>query len=74
MNLYIINEVLSGYTGGMIVIAAESLEKSRSLFADEWPNAHDLGEFDDAIANGDYKVIEGVNHPEGIVSYVPGGG
>ena len=72
MNLYIINEVLSDYTPGMAVIAAPSLERCKELFAEEFEFADD--EYDSAIENGDYKVIENVNHAEGVVSYVVGGG
>ncbi len=72
-NLYIINEVLSDYTAGMAVIAAPSLERCRELFAEELRFA-EIGEFDSAIEDGDYKVIENVNHDEGVVSYVFGGG
>ena len=70
-NLYIINEVLSDYTPGMAVIAAPSLERCRELFALEFAG---IEEFDSAIEDGDYKVIENVNHDEGVVSYVYGGG
>ena len=73
INLYIINEVLSDYTPGMAVIAAPSLERCREIFAEEFEFT-DMGEFDSAIEDGDYKVIEGVNHNEGVVSYVYGGG
>lgn len=78
-NLYIINEVLSDYTAGMAVIAAPSLERCRELFAEEfdlstWETDQEMKEFDSAIEDGDYKVIEGANHPEGVVSYVYGGG
>ena len=72
-NLYIINEVLSDYTPGMAVIAAPSLERCRELFAKEFEFTG-MREFDSAIEDGDYKVIENVNHDEGVVSYVVGGG
>jgi len=71
-NLYIINEVLSDYTPGMAVIAAPSLDTCREIFAKQFELWVD--EFDSTIADGDYKVIENVNHDEGIVSYVIGGG
>ena len=74
INLYIIQEVLSDYTDGMVVIAAESLEKAGSLFANEWPDARLIGEFDAAIERGAYKTLQVVGQPEGIVSYVYGGG
>jgi len=71
MNLYIINEVLSDYTPGMAVVAAPSLERCREVFGEEFDC---LGEYDCAIKDGDYKVIEGVDHPEGVVAYTYGGG
>jgi len=72
-NLYIINEVLSDYTSGMAVIAAPSLERCKEIFAEEFEFA-DIGEFESAIKDGDYKVIENVNQDEGVVSHVYGGG
>lgn len=76
-NLYIIEEVLCCYAGGMVVIAAPSLERCRELFLDKfvdesWETAEEITEFDDAIKNGDYKVIENVNHDEGVISYLYG--
>ena len=73
MNLYIINEVLSDYTYGMAVISAPSLERCREIFKVEF-EFDEISEYDAAIRDGDYKVIENVNHPEGVVSYVYGGG
>ena len=73
MKLYIINEVLSDYTPGMVVIAAPSLDACKEIFAEEF-KFDDMGEFDSAIEDGDYKVIENVNHDEGVVSHVYGGG
>jgi len=71
-NLYIINEVLSDYTSGMAVIAAPSLDTCREIFAENFELWVD--EFDSAIVDGDYTVIEGVEHQTGVVSYVVGGG
>ena len=71
-NLYIINEVLIDYTSGMAVIAAPSLERCKELFYEEFE--YETSQFDSAIKYGDYKVIEGVDHIEGVVSYVHGGG
>jgi len=70
MNLYIINEVLSDYTSGMAVIAAESKEHARELFIKEFGEyyAKDFDKY------AEFKVIEGVNHPAGVVDYVYGGG
>ena len=72
-NLYIINEVLSDYTSGMAVIAAPSLERCREIFTTEF-EFDDIGEFDSAIEDGNYKVIENVNQDEGVISHVYGGG
>ena len=75
-NLYIIEEVLSDYIGEMTVIAAPSLERCKEIFAEkfwDWTDEFD-DEFDSAIKAGGYKVIENINHAEGIVSYVVGGG
>ena len=73
MNLYIINEVLSDYTSGMVVIAAESKEQCRELFIEEF------GEYyaEDFDKYAEFTVINGVNDPElavGVVEYVYGGG
>ena len=77
MNLYIINEVLYDYTDGMCVIAAESLPRCEQLFMKEF-GWKDNDQHNQAIQKefntAPIKVIEGINHPEGIVSYVYGGG
>ena len=74
MNLYIINEVLCDYTAVMVVIAAESIDRAREIFVDDDKFVGGLDDFNFATRNGYYKVIEGVNHPEGVVPYVYGGG
>jgi hypothetical protein len=70
MNLYILNEVLSDYTSGMAVIAAPSKERARELFIEQFSEYH----ADDFDKYAKFTVIEGVNHPEGVVDYVYGGG
>jgi len=73
MNLYIITEVLSDYTAGMCVIAAESKEQCRELFINEFGEYYAEG-FD---KYAEFTVINGVNDPElqvGVVDYVFGGG
>lgn len=81
MNLYILNDVLYDYTSGMCVIAAESIPHCKQIFIKEFGsdggteyavsrNEELQKEFDTA----EIKVIENVNHPEGVVSYVYGGG
>ena len=72
-NLYIINEVLSDCTPGMVVIAAPSLERCREIFTEMFTYSRHWPIYDMAIKDGDYKVIENVNRAEGVVSYVHGG-
>lgn len=75
MNLYIISEVLYDYTDGMVVIAAESLDRCRELFIKEFGRFEtQIKEYDQSISDGSYKVLEVLNQQEGIVSYVYGGG
>jgi hypothetical protein len=74
MNLYIINDVLWDYTSGMVVIAAESIDRAREIFVDNDQFVGELADFNAATMVGKYKIIENVNHPEGVVSYVFGGG
>ena len=69
MNLYIINDILSDYTSGMVVIAAESKDMCREFFIKEFGDYY-AEEFDKYAT---FTVIEGVNHPAGIVDYVHGG-
>ena len=70
MNLYILSEVLTDYTSGMAVIAAPNKERCRELFIEAFTEYH-ADEFDNWAK---FTVIEGVNHPEGVVEYVYGGG
>ena len=76
MNLYIINEVLSDYTFGMVVIAADSLDRCREMFIAEFGNDWQptIDEYDGAIQRGSYKVLAVQDQEEGIVSHVFGGG
>jgi hypothetical protein len=74
MNLYILNEVLYDYTDGMCVIAAESMGRCEQLFMKEFSGDYNKEERQKEFSAAPIKVIEGINHPEGIVSYVYGGG
>ena len=74
MNLYIINEVLYDYTDGMCVIAAESMPRCEQLFMKEFANDYNKEQTQKEFNSAPIKVIENVNHPEGVVSYVYGGG
>ena len=70
MKLFIINNVLSDYTSGMVVIAAESKEQCRELFIKEFSEYY-ANEFDQYAT---FNVIESVGLDEaGIVNYVYGG-
>jgi len=71
MKLFILNNVLSDWTSGMAVIAAESKEQCRELFIKEFGEYH-AKEFDEYAR---FTVIESVGLDEaGIVEYVWGGG
>ena len=77
MNIYVIKNVLCDWDSGMsgmAVIAAESIDRAREIFVDNDQFFGDLSDFNDATMKGEYKVIEGANCPEGVVSYVCGGG
>jgi len=75
MNLYIVKEVLCDYTSGMVVIAAPTLERARELHLEEFgEGANTVDEFDTAIKCEWYTVLQVVDQPEGVVSYVYGGG
>ena len=77
MNLYIINEVLYDYTEGMCVIAAESMPRCEELFMKEfgWEDSVQHNQvIQKEFNSAPIKVIENINHPEGVVSYVYGGG
>jgi hypothetical protein len=74
MKLYIINEVLYDYTEGMCVIAAESLPHCEQLFMKEFGTGYYKEKRQKEFNEANIKVIENVNHSEGIVSYVYGGG
>ena len=71
MNLYIINNILVDYSSGLVVIAAESKEQCRELFIEKFPGEYHADDFDSELTK--FTVIEGVNHPAGIVDYVYGG-
>jgi hypothetical protein len=71
MKLFIISNVLSDYTSGMAVIAAESMIQCRELFLKE------VGEYyaDEFDNHARFTIIESVGLDEaGVVEYVYGGG
>jgi hypothetical protein len=67
MNLYILNDVLADCTEGMTVICAADVERCWEIFLDEFGQVEDR-------QWARVTVIENVNHSEGVVSYVYGGG
>lgn len=71
MKLYIINDVLYDYTPGMVVIAANDLYECRKIYEEKFRY---MEEFDRAILNNDYKVLDVSNVSSGVISYVYGGG
>ena len=71
MKLFIINNVLSDYTSGMVVIAAETKDQCRELFIKEFGDYY-ANEYDQYAM---FTVIESVGlNVAGIVSYEYGGG
>lgn len=76
MNLYIIQEVLSDYWGGMVCIKAKSLEHCREIFVDLHDHKRWIEEFDLAISKGEYKVLKlsrSDKTPVGQVAVIWGG-
>lgn len=86
MKLFIISEVLSDHTSGMAVIAAESLDRCREIFKKEFTRSkmsHDsfsefyrmrMEEYDSAISEENYTVLDVVGVEEGLIDFVIGGG
>ncbi|UNH61124.1 hypothetical protein SSZBM1_7 [Synechococcus phage S-SZBM1] len=71
MKLFILNNVLSDYTSGMAVIAAETKDQCRELFIKEFGEYHAV-EFD---KYAQFTVIESVSVEEaGVIAYEYGGG
>lgn len=76
MNLYIIQEVLSDYWGGMVCIKAKSLEHCREIFVHQHDHKPWIEEFDLAISKGQYKVLKlsrSDKTPVGEVAVLSGG-
>jgi hypothetical protein len=75
MNLYILKDVLNDYTSGMCVIAAESMPHCETIFMEEFaPSEFRKKELQNEFNEAEIKVIENVDYPAGLVSYVYGGG
>lgn len=76
MNLYIIEDVLFDYSGGMTCIKAKSLEQCRQFFSHQHDYQPYIDEYDMAISNGKYTVLKLSRNdktPIGIVKEVWGG-
>ena len=67
MKLFIVNNVLSDHTSGMVVVRAESIEHARDICVKEWKYSN--SEFQD-LEN--YSEID-LNGGAGIVDVVYGG-
>ncbi len=80
MKLFIITDVLSDYTSGMVAIKAESLEQAREFFVDGksgWTGSSVIEEFDDAIKDGCYTEFDLADTDTkelGVIVEVYGGG
>jgi len=74
MNLYILTNVLYDYTSGMAVISAESEEHAKQLFMKEFGDGCLREDRQNELYSCGIQVIQNVNHPAGVVSYVYGGG
>ena len=75
MNLYIINNVLSDYTYGMVAIKAETLAKARKFYVERFDDGSREGremkkEFDVAIKNKDYTVMNLADTDQSAVGFV----
>jgi hypothetical protein len=71
MKLYILNDVLSDYTSGMAVIAAENMDQCRELFMKEF-GEWSAKDFDE---HARFTIIESVSVEEAhVIEYVYGGG
>jgi len=77
MKLFIITDVLSDYTSGMVAIKAESLEQAREFFVKDQMLPDFIAEFDDAIKNGcytEFDLADTDDKESGVIVEVFGGG
>jgi len=71
MHLYIIKNVLSDYTSGMAIVAAENITQCRELFLKEVGTPY-ADEFD---KYAQFTILNDVGIDEaGVIEYVYGGG
>jgi hypothetical protein len=82
MKLFIITDVLSDYTSGMVAIKAESLKQAREFFVKDQTGYSQMPEsvieeFDDAIKNGcytEFDLADTDDKESGVIVEVFGGG
>ena len=82
MKLFIITDVLSDYTSGMVAIKAESLKQAREFFVKDQTGYSQtpmgvIDEFDDSIKNGcytEFDLADTDDKESGIIVEVFGGG
>ena len=82
MKLFIITDVLSDYTSGMVAIKAESLKQAWEFFVKDKAGYSQtlssvIEEFDDAIMNGcytEFDLADTDDKESGIIVEVFGGG
>ena len=75
MKLFIINNVLSDYTYGMVAIKAETLAKARKFFVERFNDGSRecrefKKEFDVAIKNEDYIVMDLADTDQSAAGFV----
>ena len=75
MKLFIINNVLSDYTYGMVAIKAETLAKARKFYVERFDDGSKEGremkkEFDAAIKIKDYIVMDLADTDQSAAGFV----
>ena len=72
--LYVLREVLTDYTSGMVVIIATDVNECRNIFAEKFSYRDELlDEFEDSILKHCEVIPVSENEVSRIVSYVFGG-
>ena len=67
MKLFIVSDVLTDYTSGMVVVRAESVEQARDICKAQWTTHVQFDDLDK------YTEITVEGEP-GVVDYIYGGG
>ena len=72
MKLFIITEILIGYSGGMVIVAANNHTECKEVFLKEFEDEN--SEYETEFDNAHFQVIESVGIDEPcVVSYIYGG-